>query len=135
MPLRFADAIFGRERSDDPKCVSCSQASLNGALMKKKKNNTHRQIKTKNGTFKYDKSKGGSIRLGSKSIFRLNTNLLKLNTEFPRTNYSQMVFLKSVTVTSIIIYISIIRVSITAKRVCKPKVDLTNLLLTSSGDW
>ena len=36
-----------------------------------------------------------------------------------------MVFLKSVTVTYIIIYISIIRVSITAKRVCKPKVDLT----------
>ena len=34
-----------------------------------------------------------------------------------------------------IIYISIIGVSITTKRVCKPKVDLTNLLLTSSGDW
>ena len=91
--------------------------------MRKKKKKT-RQIKTKNGTTKYDKSKGGSVRLGSKSIFRPNTNLLKLNTEFPRTNYSHMVFLKSVTVTYIIIYISIIRVSITAKRVCKPKVDL-----------
>ena len=94
--------------------------------MKKKKKQQHtRQIKTKNGTTKYDKSKGGSIGLGCKSIFRPNRNSLKLNTEFPRTSYSHMVFLKSVTVTYIIIYISIIRVSITAKRVCKPKVDLT----------
>ena len=59
---------------------------------KKKQQQQTRQTKTKNGTTKFNKSKGGSIRLGSKSIFRPNTNLLKLNTKFPRTNYSHMVF-------------------------------------------
>ena len=43
-----------------------SEAGLNGALMKKKKQHT-RQIKIKMEQLnKYNKSKGGSIRLGSK---------------------------------------------------------------------
>ena len=32
LPLGFADVIFRRERSDDRKCVCCSQASISRAL-------------------------------------------------------------------------------------------------------
>ena len=34
LPLGFADAIFRRERSDDRKCVCCSQAILNAVAVK-----------------------------------------------------------------------------------------------------
>ena len=34
LPLGFADAIFPRERSDDRKCVCCSQAILNAVAVK-----------------------------------------------------------------------------------------------------
>ena len=34
LPLGFADAIFRRERSDDRKCVCCSQATVVTAIFK-----------------------------------------------------------------------------------------------------